>query len=177
MLPVASGVSCLDESSGKATSGRVFHKVFTAKLSTTGSILSRLNCHIETLASKGVIGAPQIVEYLDSLGRPASEYQIGERDSYIIVAQLSPEFTARLVDRWQELETQTAPQFAIPQNLSQALRLAADLSDQKAQAEAAQKLAEVALAVATPKAQALDRISASDGTLCFTDAAKELKTP
>lgn len=31
-------------------------------------------------------------------------YLIGKRDSYIIVAQLSPEFTARLVDRWQELE-------------------------------------------------------------------------
>jgi anti-repressor protein len=60
---------------------------------------------IDTLAEKGVINAPQIVEYLDSLGRPANEYQIGKRDSFVIVAQLSPEFTARLVDRWQELET------------------------------------------------------------------------
>lgn len=29
----------------------------------------------------------------------------GKRDSIIVVAQLSPEFTAALVDRWQELET------------------------------------------------------------------------
>jgi hypothetical protein len=42
---------------------------------------------IDTLADKGVIGLPQIVEYLDSLGRPATEYQIGKRDSYVIVAQ------------------------------------------------------------------------------------------
>ncbi len=28
----------------------------------------------------------------------------GKRDSIIVVAQLSPEFTARLVDRWKELE-------------------------------------------------------------------------
>ena len=59
---------------------------------------------IDTLSDKGVVGLPQIVEYLDSLGRPATEYKIGKRDSYIIVAQLSPEFTARIVDRWQELE-------------------------------------------------------------------------
>ena len=32
----------------------------------------------------------------------------GKRDSIVVVAQLSPEFTARLVDRWQELETAAA---------------------------------------------------------------------
>lgn len=32
-------------------------------------------------------------------------YVIGKRGSYIMVAQLSPEVTARLVDRWQKLET------------------------------------------------------------------------
>ncbi|KAB2892240.1 MAG: hypothetical protein F9K32_00595 [Desulfobulbaceae bacterium] len=30
-------------------------------------------------------------------------YHVNERDSYITVAQLSPEFTARLVDHWREL--------------------------------------------------------------------------
>jgi len=33
-----------------------------------------------------------------------SVYLVSKRDSYVVVAQLSPEFTARLVDRWQELE-------------------------------------------------------------------------
>ena len=32
-------------------------------------------------------------------------YMLNKRDSYIVVAQLSPQFTARLVDRWQELES------------------------------------------------------------------------
>lgn len=59
---------------------------------------------IERLAERGVIGLPPLGEYLDALGRKATEYRIGKRDSYVIVAQLSPEFTARLVDRWQELE-------------------------------------------------------------------------
>ena len=55
-----------------------------------------------------VIGVPQIVEYLDTLGRPANEYHVSKRDSFVVVAQLCPEFTARIVDRWQELEAQQA---------------------------------------------------------------------
>jgi len=57
-------------------------------------------------------------------------YLINKRDSYIIVAQLSPEFTARLVDRWQELENQQ-----IPKTLPEALRLAADLAERNAALE------------------------------------------
>ena len=45
-------------------------------------------------------------------GRPSREYifsgERGKRDSIVVVAQLSPEFTARLVDRWQQLEQQAA---------------------------------------------------------------------
>ncbi|NUA26132.1 ORF6N domain-containing protein [Cupriavidus basilensis] len=62
---------------------------------------------IETLAERGVIAFPQ-TEEKPTAGRPAVEYHVGKRDSYIIVAQLSPEFTARLVDRWQWLEAQAA---------------------------------------------------------------------
>jgi phage regulator Rha-like protein len=54
----------------------------------------------------------------------------GKRDSIIVVAQLSPEFTARLVDRWNELEAAQHP--VIPQSFSDALRLAADLKEQRA---------------------------------------------
>ncbi|MGR9579958.1 phage antirepressor KilAC domain-containing protein [Pandoraea sputorum] len=83
---------------------------------------------IERLAARGVIGVPPLGEYLDSLGRPASEYRIVKRDSYVIVAQLSPEFTARLVDRWQELETRAAaPQ--VPRTFAEALRLAANQAE------------------------------------------------
>lgn len=72
---------------------------------------------MERLAEKKIIDLPPLVEYLDSLGRPATEYRIGKRDSYIVVAQLSPEFTARLVDRWQELEDKNKvalPDFSDP---------------------------------------------------------------
>ena len=89
---------------------------------------------IERLSS-GVICLPPLVEYLDSLGRPAHEYVFsgdqGKRDSIIVVAQLCPEFTARLVDRWQELEAQvSAPAVHLPKSFAEALRLAADQAEQ-----------------------------------------------
>ena len=69
---------------------------------------------IETLAKKGIIQFPQTVEIENkqSLGprRFSSAYvfegERGKRDSIIVVAQLCPEFTARLVDRWRVLEEQ-----------------------------------------------------------------------
>jgi phage regulator Rha-like protein len=54
---------------------------------------------------------------------------VNKRDSYVVVAQLCPEFTARLVDRWQELEAQASTGFKVPTTLSAALRLAADQAD------------------------------------------------
>ena len=69
---------------------------------------------IETLDKGGVIVRPQIevFEKINNLGLRRSveayvfEGEQGKRDSIIVVAQLSPEFTARLVDRWRELEEQ-----------------------------------------------------------------------
>lgn len=60
---------------------------------------------IERIAERGVFDIPPLVEYLDSLGRGGNtEYVLDKRSSMIVVAQMSPEFTARLYDRWQELE-------------------------------------------------------------------------
>lgn len=85
--------------------------------------------------SSGVICLPPLVEYLDPLGRPAHEYvfsgEQGKRDSIIVVAQLCPEFTARLVDRWQELEAQVSTtQVRLPKTFAEALRMAADQAEQ-----------------------------------------------
>jgi hypothetical protein len=78
----------------------------------------------------------------------------------IVVAQLCPEFTARIIDRWQELEEQVArPEHPlIPQTLPEALRLAADLADQR-------NIAQAALAIAAPKAEALGRIADAEGRM------------
>lgn len=122
---------------------------------------------IERLSESGVIVRPPLVDEHreDQIGRTRVEsvYIIGKRDSYVVVAQLCPEFTARLVDRWQELEAQ----FKVPTTLSEALRLAADQAD-TIEAQKAK------LAITTPKAEAFDRITLSDGSMCLTNAAKVL---
>lgn len=72
---------------------------------------------IERLAEGGVISPPPSVEVkiqrerrLEASQAYIFEGEKGKRDSIVVVAQLSPEFTARLVDRWQELESQQAKQ-------------------------------------------------------------------
>lgn len=78
---------------------------------------------IETLVASGVIVRPQVEDEqsTDTMGRPrqTSVYLLDKRSSLIVVAQLSPEFTARVVDRWQELESQ-ASAVALPNFLDPA---------------------------------------------------------
>lgn len=76
---------------------------------------------IKRLAERGTILQPPtaFVERINNLGFSVKdeiyvfEGEQGKRDSIIVVAQNCPEFTARLVDRWQQLEKQ-ARQNAVP---------------------------------------------------------------
>lgn len=69
---------------------------------------------IERLTEKNVITFTPVGEK-SSGGRPGTVYHVNKRDSFVVVAQLCPEFTARLVDRWQELEQEKANGgFALP---------------------------------------------------------------
>lgn len=122
---------------------------------------------IERLVARGVIASPAMQEK-PTAGRPVIEYLIGKRDSFVIVAQLSPEFTARLVDRWQELEARAA-QPAV--NLSDPAFLRAALLQYTEKTIALEQ----AVAAAAPKVQALDRLARADGSMCITNAAKALQ--
>lgn len=63
---------------------------------------------IQRLAARGVIQLPAMQEVPNHLGQGVATYlfsgEKGKRDSLVVVAQLSPEFTGAIVDRWQELE-------------------------------------------------------------------------
>lgn len=119
---------------------------------------------VDTLVNRGVISQPQIVDGPKSAnGVHEKQYLIGRRDTYVVVAQLCPEFTARLVDRWQELEQVVA----VPQSLSAALRLAADQAELIEQQQAA-------LALAAPKAAFVDQYVECTGSLSFRQVAKLL---
>lgn len=122
-----------------------------------GSRHDNVKVAIERLAAKEVVTFTATQEPTRGGGKPVTLYHVGKRDSYVIVAQLSPEFTARLVDRWQELEAQATAQQAskLPTTFAEALRLAAELEEQKEtlrlQNEAMKPLAQVGAAVAARK--------------------------
>lgn len=128
-----------------------------------GSRPDNVKISIERLAKSGVIQLPalQVFEKINNLGLQRSveayvfEGEQGKRDSIIVVAQLSPKFTARLVDRWRELEESAVN---IPKTLPDALRLAADLAEQKMQLENQ-------LAIAAPKVEFADRVGEASGIL------------
>ena len=70
---------------------------------------SNIKISAERLSASGVIGTLATQEFTHN-GNIYTEYLSSKRDSLILVAQNCPEFTARIVDRWQELEAQVARQ-------------------------------------------------------------------
>lgn len=64
---------------------------------------------IKTLASRGIIELPHS-EIIKTATKPVEIFVFkgnqGKRDSLIVAAQISPEFTASIVDRWIYLENE-----------------------------------------------------------------------
>jgi len=121
---------------------------------------------ISTLIDGGVLKNTTLSSYVSEQNKQEyPEYLCDKRDSLVIIARLSPEFTAALVDRWQELEQKQAkPDSPLLQLANAVLTAQAIIQDQS------QKLL-----IAEPKAAALDLIAGSDDSRCIRDTAKELK--
>ncbi|PNH99255.1 phage antirepressor KilAC domain-containing protein [Vibrio diazotrophicus] len=92
-------------------------------------------------------------------------YELGKRDSLVVVARLSPEFTAAVVDRWQELEQKN--QASVPATFAEALQLAAN---QAKELEAKNQQ----LAIAVPKAEFADAVAGADKGVLLGQFAKTL---
>ena len=125
---------------------------------------------IENLVTSGVISQPQIEDGMKSAnGIVPQVYKFsgekGKRDSIIVVAQLCPEFTARLVDRWAELEAQVAK----PTELSRM-----DLIQLALQAEQENQTLRGQVAILEPKAQALEVIADTTNTYNIRECAKTI---
>jgi phage antirepressor YoqD-like protein len=122
---------------------------------------------IERLAERGTIQLPPLVEVKNHLQQIVEQYQVSKRDSFVVVAQLSPEFTAALVDRWQALESRqsvTLPDFSNPAAAARAWAEQFEL----------QQAANQALIIAAPKVEFVDRYVESTGLKGFRQTAKLL---
>lgn len=127
---------------------------------------------IERLAVADVITLPPMEDIKNHQNRPMSIYTFageqGKRDSIIVVAQLCPEFTARLVDRWAELEAQQNKS----QQPSELSRL--EILQIALEAEEENQALRGQISVLEPKAQALEVIANTDSTYTIRDCAKTI---
>ena len=128
---------------------------------------SNIKISAERLAAAGVIGtlAPQEFTHLNNT---YIEYRLNKRDSLILVAQNCPEFTAQIVDRWQELESKQSPSLPNFADPVAAARAWADAVEQK-------QLAEQQLSIAAPKVEFVDKYVTASGNIGFRQMAKLLK--
>lgn len=134
-----------------------------------GSTDSNVKLSISRLIARGVISETPMANGIKAANGITPVHYVftgekGKRDSIIVVAQLSPEFTAALVDRWNELEQRAAqpvaPSHQIPQSFAEALQLAANQ---------ALKIEQDA-----PKVSFYDTVAASSSLMTVSDAAKKI---
>lgn len=111
------------------------------------------------LSDAGILTQPLAESEFNHRGNTYTEYLLVKRDCLVLVAQNSPEFTAAIVDRWQELENNQASR--LPQTFAEALQLAADQAKQ--------------LELAAPKVEFHDKIVNDEKTFSFRDAAKKIQ--
>ena len=125
---------------------------------------------IETLFNKGIINRPQIEVIKNDRNQDLSvfifEGEIGKRDSIIVVAQIMPEVTAILVDRWAELEKQLA-EAALPTTYLEALKALLASEEQK-------QVIQHQLEAAAPKINHYDVIVDKTGLVIATNIGNKL---
>ncbi len=121
------------------------------------------------LADLGLTSADFSADLPDAYGRPQPAFRLPKRECLILVSGYSVQMRARIIDRWQELESGAAPAApALPRTFAEALRLAAEQAERIEQQEAA-------LALAAPKVEMVDRYMDATGTQTFRQVAKLLQ--
>ncbi|CNH84244.1 TPA: phage antirepressor KilAC domain-containing protein [Yersinia enterocolitica] len=101
--------------------------------------------------------------YLDSMNRTQIEYLLDREHVECLLAGYSAVIRMKVIRRLRELEDKNQ----IPQTLPEALRLAADLAEEKLQLENQ-------LSIAAPKVEFVDRYVMANGSMTFRQVAKLL---
>lgn len=105
-------------------------------------------------------------ESFDSRGY-TSEFLLDRDLTETLLTGYSIPLRHRVVTRLRELESVSRPSQLIPQTLPEALRLAADMAEQNSHLR-------LVVDEQQPKVAALERIAVACGSMCLTDAAKQL---
>lgn len=137
---------------------------------------------IERLISQGVISQPAMKDGIRSANGIVPQIYVfegdqGERDTTVIVAQLSPQFLGQVVDQWRFLKQQVLemvrPSYMIEDPVARAKKW---IEEQTAKQEAETKLLEAAktIEVMQPTVDAYELIAGKRGSMCFQDAYKFL---
>lgn len=119
------------------------------------------------LSDLGVLLKTEEAEEINNLGMSVKQkyYLLNKEECLCLISGYSIKLRMAIIKRWKELESQKS---FIPQTLPEALRLAADLAEQK-------QIAEQKLAIAAPKAEFVDRYVQATGLLGFRETSKLLK--
>ncbi|WP_218689091.1 Rha family transcriptional regulator [Psychrobacter sp. BF1] len=132
---------------------------------------------IRSLIERGVVLNTIPRTYIhEQNGQRYTEFLSNKRDSFVIVARLSPEFTADVVDRWQELENQVSASSpvtpALP-NFTDPYESALAWAEQYK----AKEVAQAQITELQPKADALDALSHIKGSLGIRETANAVGIP
>ena len=121
-----------------------------------------------------------LVEYKDAKGEMRPCYSLNKTECLYIATKFNDEARAKLVLRWEELETKERNQYQVPQSFAEALMLAAkqqeQIEEQQSQLEASYKEIEElngAIAEMEPKVTYVDMILASKETVTTTQIAQD----
>ena len=129
------------------------------------NVLRDVNVMLESLEKAGS-DLSQAVRYTDERGR-TSEVRLDRVLTETLLTGYSIPLRHRVVTRLQELEKVSRHSMSLPTNFADALQLAADQAKQNA------SLHQV-IQQQAPKVKALERLSATDSSVCITSAAKQL---
>ena len=121
-----------------------------------------------------------LVEYKDAKGEMRPCYSLNKTECLYIATKFNDEARAKLVLRWEELETKERNQYQVPQSFAEALMLAAkqqeQIEEQQRQLEAnSNEIVELngAIAEMQPKVTYVDMILASKETVTTTQIAQD----
>lgn len=138
----------------------------------TGKRHDHVMTDIDKMLSELEIQSPEFSgEQTFANNRKRKIYNLPKRECLILVSGYSIQLRTKIIDRWQELESQAQPPSTLnPTNMS---RL--QLLEMAMQAEQERLALEQQVQEMQPDVQALERIAKAEGSLCVTDVAKQLQ--